>query len=96
MIKALFGPSSPTYALRQALDASMQRHREIAQKVAGALASSAQGSGDGSATGVSPGGGEDLVQDMAALADTQIRYEAEARLLHTAYERLRSAIRNNG
>ena len=95
MIKALFGPSSPSYALRQALDASMQRHREIAQRVAGALTSSAQGSGEGGATGAATNG-EDLVQDMAALADTQIRYEAEARLLHAAYERLRSAIGKNG
>jgi hypothetical protein len=95
MIKALFGPSSPSYVLRQALDASMQRHREIAQRVAGALTSSTQGSGEGGATGAATNG-EDLVQDMAALADTQIRYEAEARLLHTAYERLRSAIGKNG
>jgi flagellar basal body rod protein FlgB len=95
MIKALFGPSSPSYGLRQALDASMQRQREIAQRVAAALTSSTQGSGEGGATGATTNG-EDLVQDMAALADTQIRYEAEARLLHAAYERLRSAIGKNG
>lgn len=95
MIKALFGPSTSPYALRQALDASMQRHREIALRVAGALTSSTQGSGEGGASGAAASGG-DLVQDMAALADTQIRYEAEARLLHTAYQRLRSAIGKNG
>lgn len=33
---------------------------------------------------------------MTALADTELRYEADAKLLQAAYARLRSAIRGNG
>ena len=39
---------------------------------------------------------EDLQRDMAALADTQLRYEADAKLLQAAYGRLRSAMRERG
>jgi flagellar basal body rod protein FlgB len=35
----------------------------------------------------------DLENDMTALADTQLRYEADAKLLKAAYARLRSALR---
>ena len=35
----------------------------------------------------------DLERDMTELADTQLRYEADARLLHDAYARLRTAVR---
>jgi flagellar basal body rod protein FlgB len=37
----------------------------------------------------------DLQQEMAALADTQLRYEASAKLLQEAYGRIRTAIRDN-
>jgi len=33
---------------------------------------------------------------MASLADTQLRYEAEARLLQVVYQGLRTSIRSNG
>jgi flagellar basal body rod protein FlgB len=95
MIRALFGPSSTPYVLREGLDVTMQRHREIAGKVAAALKSSDPASAEAQNGG--PQGSEaDLTDDMAALADTQLRYEAEARLLHAAYARLRSAIGSNG
>jgi hypothetical protein len=38
----------------------------------------------------------DLQRDMAALADTQLRYEADAQLLKEVYQRLRTAIGNRG
>jgi flagellar basal body rod protein FlgB len=37
----------------------------------------------------------DLQHSMSELADTQIRYEADAKLLQAAYSRLRTAIRSN-
>jgi flagellar basal body rod protein FlgB len=37
-----------------------------------------------------------LERDMAALADTQLRYEADAKLLQAAYARLRTAMRERG
>lgn len=92
MLKALFGPSSNAHTLRRGLDQEMVRHREIARRVAGALESSTQASGDGAAG--SPDAAADLATDMADLADTQLRYEAEARLLQLVYQGLRSSIRN--
>lgn len=93
MIRGLFGPSSLTYMLRQRLDESMASHREIARKVADSFSSSSESARE---TGASdPSRGEDLVSDMAALADTQIRYEIEAKLLKGAYEKLRRSIRGN-
>jgi flagellar basal body rod protein FlgB len=38
----------------------------------------------------------DLERDMASLADTQLRYEADAKLLSEAYARLRAAMRERG
>lgn len=93
MIRALFGPSSPTYKLRQALDQSMGVHREIARKVADSFSSSSKISSTEGAT--TDSGQDDLVNDMAALADTQLRYEIEAKLLRGAYDKLRRAIRGN-
>ena len=37
----------------------------------------------------------DLQQEMAALADTQIRFEASTKLLHAAYGQIRTAIRDH-
>jgi hypothetical protein len=71
----------------------MSAHREIARKVADSLSSSSKiTSTEGGTTEV---GQDDLVNDMAALADTQIRYEIEAKLLRGAYDKLRRAIRGN-
>ncbi|MCA9769675.1 MAG: hypothetical protein KC485_12725, partial [Gemmatimonadetes bacterium] len=39
---------------------------------------------------------EELTRNMAALADTQLRYEATARLLQKSYSDLRTAIRDRG
>jgi hypothetical protein len=74
----------------------MTVHRQIASKVAGALSSSSRTSqGEGEATQAPGPQQESLVEDMAALADTQIRYELEARLLRDAYEQLRRSIRSD-
>ena len=99
MLKALFGPSTLTSMLRGGLEEASATHRAISQRVAGALSSSssvdfpdalAAQNGQKAATE------EDLERDMTALADTQLRYEADAVLLKSAYARLRSALRANG
>jgi flagellar basal body rod protein FlgB len=38
----------------------------------------------------------DLQREMGSLADTQLRYEADAQLLREAYQRLRTAISSRG
>lgn len=91
MIKALFGQSTVPATLREALDSSMQTHRAIGRRVAEASAAAAS-SPDGA-----PGASEaSIADDMALMADTQLRYEAEARLLSLVYQGLRRSIRSHG
>jgi flagellar basal body rod protein FlgB len=97
MLRALFGPSSLTRMLRGGLEEASATHRAIAQRVAGALSSSTSVdfSDKLQAQGAQAKLDEaDLQRDMAALADTQLRYEADAKLLQAAYARLRAAIRD--
>jgi flagellar basal body rod protein FlgB len=96
MLKALFGPSTLTGMLRGGLEETSATHRAIAQRVAGALQSSSSVefpdalAAQNAKNQVSEA---DLENDMTALADTQLRYEADAKLLKAAYGRLRSAFR---
>src|SRR5512140_901719 len=96
MIRALFGSGTTPYMLRKSLDESMRAHREIAARIAGETESSSVASStkDGKAAGANAS--NDLSSDMSALADTQIRYETEARLLQLVYQGLRRSITNNG
>ncbi len=99
MLKALFGPSSVTSMLRGGLEEASATHRAISQRVAGALdASSNVQFPDALAAqnARKPLSEADLERDMAALADTTIRYEADATLLKAAYARLRSTLRDRG
>jgi len=98
MLKGLFGAQSIAPQLRAGLDDATATHRAIAARVAGAIESSAnvdfssqlQASVDGQKPAT------DLERDMSELADVQLRFEADAKLLQEAYGRLRSAMRNHG
>ncbi len=97
MIKGLFGNSTLPGALRAGLDQASATQKAIAGRVAGALSSSSSTdfAGDfAAAKGKSRVEEADLQRDMAELADTQLRYEADAKLLQQAYGRLRTAIRD--
>lgn len=98
MLKGLFGPSSLTATLRGGLEETSATHRAIADRVANALQASS--STDFDSTLKAKGAGKvdeaDLQRDMTALADTQIRYEADAKLLQAAYARLRAAVSERG
>lgn len=98
MLKSLFGPHTVSHMLRGGLEETSATHRGISDRVARLLGSSsnvdfadelAKRTGDGRLDE------EALQRDMAALADTQIRYEASSKLLHEAYGQIRSAIRSN-
>ena len=93
MIRGLFGSTTQAGLLRASLDDQSARHRAIS---------------DGIANAVTPGGGfaetlnqqlpgedpaeADLHDQMVALADTSLRYDAAARLLQRTYQQLRTAI----
>jgi flagellar basal body rod protein FlgB len=96
MLRGLFGPSALTSMLRGGLEETSATHRVIADRVANALDSSSATSFSDelkAKQGKAAVTEADLQRDMASLADTQLRYEADAKLLKEAYTRLREAIR---
>ncbi len=101
MLRELFGPRSIPALLKGGLEETSATHRVIAERVSSALdSSSSTGFSDALKAKTTQGRltEADLQRDMAALADTQLRYEADAKLLQAAYQRLRSAIhgKSNG
>ncbi|MFB3908872.1 MAG: hypothetical protein ACE15D_10755 [Candidatus Eisenbacteria bacterium] len=109
MIRGLFGASSTTGMLRGGLEETMATHEAIAERVASALTRSSRsdfaselnaqedgGGGADRARNAEPLDEAELQRQMAALADTQLRYETDARLLTLAYQRLRAAVRQHG
>lgn len=97
MIRGLFGASSLSSALRGGLEEASATQRGIGQRVADALATStATGFTEASQAAMARAkeAEADLQREMASLADTQLRYEADAQLLREAYQRLRTAIGN--
>lgn len=98
MLKDLFGPTSLTAMLRGGLEETSATHRAIAKHVAETLSSSTSvdfGQQLDAKNAAAKVDEADLQRDMAALADTQLRYEADAKLLQSAYARLRSAMKSN-
>jgi len=99
MLKALFGSTTLTYQLRGGLEETSATHRAIGDRVAHTLAASSSvdfADALSQTTADTRLDQAQLEQDMASLADTQLRYEADARLLQAAYARLRTAIRDRG
>jgi flagellar basal body rod protein FlgB len=95
MLNRLLGSTSSVSELKAGLDRSTQAVREIAHRVAnassgpdGGFASALENAG-----GTAPGSGVDLEQEMVALADEQLRYEAASRLLEKVYQQIRSSVR---
>jgi len=96
MIKGLFGAGSVTATLRGGLEEAAATHRTIAERVARGLGRSSSSDFSGALDAAAARSDEALTQDMTALADTQLRYEAAARLLQKSYSDLRTAIRDRG
>lgn len=97
MLYGFFGRVSESVNLRDAMNASSQRSRIIADRVS--KASILQGDGFsmpevGAEPGTAQEGPVDLEAEMVSLADEQIYYEATARLLQRTYEQIRSSIRS--
>ncbi len=99
MIRGLFGPSTLSAQLRGGLEETSATQRGIGQRVAQALAASTtSGFADASqaATAKAAQTEADIQREMTSLADTQLRYEADAQLLREAYQRFRTAISSRG
>jgi len=97
MFSSLFGAQTRIGNLRWSLDDSSRTQKAIAGRVAGAL--EASGNTDFSQALAAQQAAKpkvDLEQEMVSLASTQLRYDASVKLLSSAYQGLRSAIKNNG
>jgi hypothetical protein len=96
MLYGFIGRTTASTQLKEALDVGSQRTRLIADRVAKATLANSDGfalPGALSEPG-SPGAGPvDVEAEMVSLADEQIRFEANAKLLSKGYEQLRLSIR---
>lgn len=92
----LFGTGTITHTLRGGLDEAAGTHRAIAERVARGLGRSTTGEFGEQLDASLAAMDQELTRDMAALADTQLRFEAAARLLQRSYADFRTAIRDRG
>ncbi|MCC6773789.1 MAG: hypothetical protein IT360_21565 [Gemmatimonadaceae bacterium] len=92
MLFGFFGRVSSAPQMRDALDASSQRVKGIAQRVSGATLQEQSGFALPDGT-TAPGEAVNLEAEMTALADEQLRYEATAKLLEKTYARIRLSVR---
>jgi len=93
---SLFGEGTPTRDLRGSLDELSATQRAVAKRVSDGLQSSDSSSFQGKLDASLASQDESLTQNMAALADTELRYEATAKLLEKSYADLRAAITTHG
>lgn len=96
MLYGFIGRVSPASQLKEGLDIGAQRTRVIADRVAKATLGNQDGFAiplENAEPGSAGGGPVDLESEMVSLADEQIRFEATARLLEKAYQRIRTSLR---
>jgi flagellar basal body rod protein FlgB len=89
------GRVSQANQMKESLDISVQRTRQIADRVARATALK-QGFAlpdTPTAPGSTETGPIDIEAEMVSLADEQLRYEATTKLLAKTYEKLRAALK---
>lgn len=93
MLFGFFGRVSSAPQMRDALDASSQRVKAIAQRVSGATLQNGTGFAlpdDATA----PSAAVNLEAEMTSLADETLRYETTARLLEKTYQKIRVSMRD--
>jgi flagellar basal body rod protein FlgB len=99
MLHGLMGADTSAGRLKEALDASSERIRGIAHRVANATNASGQSFADtlDGAAGRDPATADgepvDLEAEMTALANEQIRNEASSDLLRRIYRQLHTSVR---
>lgn len=96
MLYGFIGRVSPAHQLKEGLDIGAQRTRVIADRVAKATLANQDGFSlpvENAEPGSVGDGPVDLEAEMVSLADEQLRYEATARLLEKAYQRIRASLK---
>lgn len=94
MIRGLLG-STTVRGLREELDLSAERTRQIGSRVANAFNGSAASFESSLEAAMAPGDEVDLETEMVKLADEQIRYEAMAQMLQKVYSQVRASVRGS-
>ena len=97
MLFGFMGRVAPVDQLKQGLDIGTQRTRQIADRVAKATLTQADGFAlpdAGAEPGTTAEGSVDMEAEMVSLADEQLRYETTARLLQKAYQQIRTSLRD--
>ena len=95
MLNRLLGSGSSVSELKAGLDRSTDVVRRIADRVANASSGPQGGFASALERAQGMAGGEevDLEQEMVALADEQLRYQAATRLLEKLYQQIRYSVR---
>jgi hypothetical protein len=96
MLYGFIGRTTAAPQLKEALDVGAQRTRLIADRVAKATLGNSDGfalPGALAEPGSAGEGAVDVEAEMVSLADEQIRFEATAKILSGAYEKLRLSIK---
>lgn len=94
MLKGLIGRTTSVATLKDGLDASVERTRVIAHRVANANLPGGGATGAFANLLVEAGAEDvDLEVEMVALADEQLRFDATAVLLQKVYAQVRSSVR---
>lgn len=96
MITGLFGRGTATSNLRAGLDELSATQKTIAQRVADSAAQSANSDFAEQLGAHMASKDEEIQRNMASLADTELRFEAAAKLLQKSYADYRTAIANRG
>ncbi len=95
MFSALFGNQTRIGNLRWSLDDSVRTHKGIAARIAGALDSSGNTDFSEALAGQQAKKPQvDVEKEMVDLASNQLRFDASAKLLQSAYQGLRAALKN--
>jgi flagellar basal body rod protein FlgB len=98
MLYGFIGRVSMANQLKEGLDTGVQRTRIIADRVSKATLGNADGFAlplENAAPGSNEDGAVDLESEMVSLADEQLRFEATAKLLERAYQRVRASLKSN-
>lgn len=99
MLSNFIGRVTPAGALKDALDVGSQRVRAIADRVSRASLANQDGFAlppipSGPAQPGQTASGVDLEGEMTNLADEELRFEADSKLLAKAYEQVRASLKS--
>lgn len=94
MLTRLIGPSTSAAELKESLDASVERVRITAHRVANATTAQ-PGTFEATLSGLEREANApvELEAEMVALADEHLRFDAAARLLQKVYAQVRASVR---